>query len=223
MATSTTQTGSARKTSASDRTGLKAGFVSRMIALIIDVVIILIAASVTYTFIKGTLTLMRIDIVDCKQYMPVIGWRALPESLCEVSRYVLAFSLTMLGPLYFVILWLFAGRTIGMGIFGLRVVKVSGKGLRIGAALMRLLGYAVCVATLGLGFLWAIVDKDRQGLHDKIARTYVIYWTGVVKHSLPPPTAALGAAAHQSMDGVSASSLNESAVVAPAQPSESEL
>jgi uncharacterized RDD family membrane protein YckC len=27
---------------------------------------------------------------------------------------------------------------------------------------------------LGIGWLWAFFDKDRQGLHDKLAGTYVV-------------------------------------------------
>ncbi|MFQ5987264.1 MAG: RDD family protein [Dehalococcoidia bacterium] len=39
---------------------------------------------------------------------------------------------------------------------------------------MRYLGYIVCALTLGIGFLIIAFDDRKQGLHDKIANTYVI-------------------------------------------------
>ena len=42
-------------------------------------------------------------------------------------------------------------------------------------AAARLFGYLVCVLSLGLGFLWVLVDSRRQGWHDKLANTVVVY------------------------------------------------
>jgi uncharacterized RDD family membrane protein YckC len=41
-------------------------------------------------------------------------------------------------------------------------------------SLVRVLAYSVS-AILLLGFLWIAVDRRRQGFHDKIAHTFVIY------------------------------------------------
>ena len=217
MASASKQTAMAPNASDMDRTGLKAGFVSRSVALIIDIVIILLLASATYLFIQGTLTLMRVDLSTCTRFVPIAGWRSLVENLCRISRFVLLATIFSIGPLYFVLLWLFAGRTVGMGICGLRVVRTNGKSLNLVTALARLLGYMVCVLTLGLGFLWALIDMDRQGLHDKIARTYIIYWSGVVKHAHPPPTVAVGGAAQQVASMFSSAQGSDSAL-APTPP-----
>lgn len=50
----------------------------------------------------------------------------------------------------------------------------SGQPLRLKQAIVRYLGYFVSALPLGLGFLWILWDKRRQGWHDKIARTVVI-------------------------------------------------
>jgi uncharacterized RDD family membrane protein YckC len=55
-----------------------------------------------------------------------------------------------------------------------RVVTVNGERIRIWPAVRRWLGYFVS-AILFLGFLWVLVDDRRQGFHDKMAGTVVIY------------------------------------------------
>jgi hypothetical protein len=42
-------------------------------------------------------------------------------------------------------------------------------------AVIRFVGYFASLATVGLGFLWVLIDDRRQGLHDKMARTVVVY------------------------------------------------
>jgi uncharacterized RDD family membrane protein YckC len=54
-------------------------------------------------------------------------------------------------------------------------VTTQGRRVPIWRAVLRLAGYVISFATLFLGFLWIVVDNHRQGLHDKIAGTYVIY------------------------------------------------
>jgi uncharacterized RDD family membrane protein YckC len=41
--------------------------------------------------------------------------------------------------------------------------------------ILRFLGYFVSAFPLYLGFLWAALDRRKQGWHDKIARTIVIH------------------------------------------------
>lgn len=77
----------------------------------------------------------------------------------------------------FVYLWIGnAGwRTMGKGLTGVRVVrKDSGQPLGPWRGLLRTLGYIVSLVPLGVGFLWAIWDKDKQTWHDKIAGSVVV-------------------------------------------------
>jgi len=55
------------------------------------------------------------------------------------------------------------------------VVPVSGGRMTVGRAARRLIGVVACWLTLGLGFALVLVDDRRQGLHDKIAKTFVLY------------------------------------------------
>jgi uncharacterized RDD family membrane protein YckC len=66
------------------------------------------------------------------------------------------------------------GQTPGKMILDIRVVKTDGSALTNSNALVRYLGYLLNSVLLGIGWLWAFFDKDRQGLHDKLAGTYVV-------------------------------------------------
>ena len=67
-----------------------------------------------------------------------------------------------------------AGQTIGMALVRIRVI--SGRGRAPGAmrGLIRVLAFAVSVLPGGLGWLWAIFDREHRALHDHLAGTYVI-------------------------------------------------
>lgn len=69
----------------------------------------------------------------------------------------------------------FNGATLGKKILGMRVVTVDGGVPDIKTLLMRyLLGYLVSGIIFYIGFIMIGFDANKQGLHDKIARTYVV-------------------------------------------------
>jgi uncharacterized RDD family membrane protein YckC len=68
-----------------------------------------------------------------------------------------------------------AGFTPGKGLLGLRIVRTDGQRVKLGAAVLRFIGYWLSALVLFLGFIWIIVDRRRQGWHDKLGRTVVIY------------------------------------------------
>jgi hypothetical protein len=64
---------------------------------------------------------------------------------------------------------------VGKMTVGIKVVGADGQPPTGGRALLRYVGYALSGLVLSLGFLWVIFDRKRQGWHDKIAGTYVVY------------------------------------------------
>ncbi len=78
----------------------------------------------------------------------------------------------------FLYYWLFTGlkgQTLGKMALGIKVVDENGNIPGLGKAAMReIVGKFVCILTLGIGYLMIAWDKKKQGLHDKIAETYVI-------------------------------------------------
>jgi len=65
--------------------------------------------------------------------------------------------------------------TPGKMLFGLKIVDVkTNKPPSLGQYIVRYAAYLVSFSLCLLGFLWIIIDKRKQGLHDKIAGTSVV-------------------------------------------------
>jgi uncharacterized RDD family membrane protein YckC len=75
---------------------------------------------------------------------------------------------------YFIGMWAWKGQTLGQMIVNVKVIRIDGKPVDLRTSAIRFIGYLICGLTLGLGFLVIAFDKNKQGLHDKLAETYVI-------------------------------------------------
>jgi len=74
---------------------------------------------------------------------------------------------------YFLWCWLNGGQTLPMKTWKLRVVDESGRPVRPLQAVLRYLAAWPSILLLGIGLLWALFDKDKQFLHDRIAGTRI--------------------------------------------------
>jgi uncharacterized RDD family membrane protein YckC len=75
---------------------------------------------------------------------------------------------------YGAVMWALKGTTIGGSICGLHLVRLDGKPVDWGTAIMRALGCFLSLVVGGLGFIWIAFDKDQQAWHDKVAGTVVV-------------------------------------------------
>ena len=77
---------------------------------------------------------------------------------------------------YFVIPTAFWGRTAGKWALGMVVVDETGYLLGPVIAIPREIAFKVIASSLLLvGIAWIAIDPKRQGMHDKLANTYVVY------------------------------------------------
>lgn len=76
--------------------------------------------------------------------------------------------------IYFVWCWLNGGQTLPMKTWKLRVVNEDGNPLRPAQAILRYLAAWPSILLLGIGIFWAMFDKDKQFLHDRIAGTKIV-------------------------------------------------
>jgi uncharacterized RDD family membrane protein YckC len=78
--------------------------------------------------------------------------------------------------IYFVIFWshLGGGRTLGMRLLGLRVMREDGSPVGVFDALVRWIGLWISFAFCFIGVLWVAGDARKQGWHDKMAHTLVV-------------------------------------------------
>ena len=82
---------------------------------------------------------------------------------------------TIISIAYYVYFWTSTGQTPGHQVLHLRVVRTDGSPIDIGTAIIRYVGYVISIIPLGLGFMWAGWDSQKQGWHDKLAGTYVVH------------------------------------------------
>lgn len=67
------------------------------------------------------------------------------------------------------------GTTPGKHALNMVVVKENGEPAGFGTMLVReWIGKLISGLVFSLGYLWILIDKDRQGWHDKLASTYVV-------------------------------------------------
>jgi len=82
--------------------------------------------------------------------------------------------LGILGFLYFFLFTALRGQTFGKHLMRVRVIDAYGERPSLWRALVRTLAYVPSLVLLGLGFLWIGFDREKRGLHDWIADTYVV-------------------------------------------------
>ena len=76
---------------------------------------------------------------------------------------------------YFGYSWAASGRSFGMAVLGIRVVRADGRALEPRQGVVRALVFPLSFLLCGLGFLGIIVQREHRALHDLIAGTAVIY------------------------------------------------
>jgi uncharacterized RDD family membrane protein YckC len=132
-----------------------AGFWIRLLASIIDTVVLtIILAPIVYT-IYGRQYLTSTELVK------------------GPADFLISY---VLPALLVILLWITVRGTPGKLICGLRVVDArTGGKLDLLQATVRYLGYFVSMLALFLGFIWVAIDKRKQGFHDKMAGTLVIW------------------------------------------------
>ena len=79
------------------------------------------------------------------------------------------------------------GRTVAMGLIGLRIVSADGSALREPTALLRTFLLPLSTVPFGAGFLVILFDRYRRPLHDRLARTAVVYDWGSRTARMPSP------------------------------------
>src|SRR5271154_2205185 len=76
--------------------------------------------------------------------------------------------------IYGAIMWKIKGTTVGGILCNLQIVRLDGRPIDWGTAIVRALSCFLSLVVLGLGFIWIAFDSEKQAWHDKIAGTVVV-------------------------------------------------
>ena len=147
------------------------GFWIRWLANVIDSAILYLSAlivSVIVTTIESALGWIQSSTTFNPQ-APAIT----PAGLVVGLALLLVLLMWIVG--YYVYCWSI-GSTLGMKLLRLRVADADTfQPIGIGRALLRYLGFIVAGLVCYLGLIWAAFDDRKQGWHDKLANTVVIW------------------------------------------------
>ena len=144
--------------------GRYAGFITRLAAFVIDRAITAIISFLAVAAVHWTLGAFRINEL-------LFGFDDIP---LHVASAFSAGVYLFISVTYDISFWMLIGQTPGKKLMGVRIVRADGERLRLGNAIRRELAYVVS-GILFLGYLWILFDNRRQGFHDRLAGTIVVY------------------------------------------------
>jgi uncharacterized RDD family membrane protein YckC len=128
-------------------TGAKAGFWIRVVAFIIDSILVGVINAIIATILNSSTT-----------------GRSGIQTLLGIIYFTYFWSSSSPWP----------GQTVGDKLLSLRVIRTDGSDLTIVQALIRYVGLFISFIVIFIGVIWVAFDPNKQGWHDKIAGTYVV-------------------------------------------------
>jgi len=135
--------------------GARAGFVSRMLANVIDFIGLFVALVIEYLCVAAAVFL----------------WNPRSFSFPAPSLIVAIVVGSVTSWIYFAVCWMTTGRTYGDFVLGLRVI--DRKGRRVHAARASARAAACVVAPIGI--VWVGIDRRSRSVQDILCGTVVIY------------------------------------------------
>lgn len=141
----------------------KASFFGRLVAYILDGLIMSIIGLIGGLVIWGLFSLMGNSDSDFLVILAIM------------LSCVLVIIILLIQFVYFGYFWSTSGQSLGMKLLNMKVVRQDGGELSfLRAGLRGSLGYWISSLVFNLGFLWAAFDQEKETWHDKIFETWVV-------------------------------------------------
>jgi uncharacterized RDD family membrane protein YckC len=144
--------------SPSARVGSYAGPATRLAAWIVD----LFVSHAMFAGLTLTISVMVAVFTGKTLHVQVPGDVGVPADLIWLY-------------LYFFVSWATVGKTPGMTLVGLKVVRRDETKLSPARAAVRTLVFPLSFILLGLGFIGVVIGKERRALQDVAADSIVVY------------------------------------------------
>jgi len=134
------------------------GFWKRLVAFLIDV------------FILTVITVPLLLAIYGRSYIKLAQEGG---GIAGVWDFLIQYVLPTIAVIVF---WRYRGATPGKMAISAKIVDAkTGGPASTGRLVVRYFAYLVSMLPLFLGFVWIAIDKRKQGFHDKIAGTLVVY------------------------------------------------
>lgn len=118
--------------------------------------------------------IVLIAILFCAAILPTVIMVSLGNAMQEESmvfRLANGIYLLLVAFAFYGGFWTHGGQTIGMRAWHIRLVRSDGDAVRWRDAAARFSAAIVSWAVLGLGFLWALIDREGLTWHDRWSAT----------------------------------------------------
>ncbi len=116
-----------------------------------------------------SLLLFAVLVLASFVYVPFFGSPDTPFRKAIFQLFLLAVI-----AIYFITFWTGKGQTLAMKTWRIRLIDSNGSPLTLQLAVLRFALALAGLACFGISFLWAIVDRDRQFLHDRLCGTRLV-------------------------------------------------
>ena len=141
-----------------------ASFGRRAGGYVVDVIIIALVATIPASIVAAAISPPDFGFPQSDQQNDA-------ETLARIW-YVVT---TLIVSVSYIVLFNALGGTLGKRVLGMRLEKVdTGENIGYGAAIVRFVVSIASGLALGIGYLWAVSDEDKQTWHDKAAMSVVM-------------------------------------------------
>ena len=138
--------------------GHYAGSVSRLVAFVVDLVL--------------SIAVFELALAGISYIAQIVTGNAIGLHRSNIVVLVIFIAWEFV---YFGNAWASSGRTPGMALLGICVVRADGTVLSPRQGWLRALAFPLGFLTLGVGFIWIFVDRERRAVYDVIAGSTVVY------------------------------------------------
>jgi len=159
----------------------KGGFWIRLVAYLVDSIILSVVLGGIFYFvmfddlIASYTTMAQMQMGNFPSDDPAYMQQFMAETTAMYQKLMMWYAgLTILGLLYLIVPTAISGQTLGKKVCGIRVVSERERVGFLRAILRETVGKWISGMILGIGFLMVAFHKEKRGLHDLIAGTWVV-------------------------------------------------
>lgn len=91
-----------------------------------------------------------------------------------LARFLMQLYLLLVIAAFYLYFWTHGGQTLGMRAWRFRVIRDDGQNVNASDALKRLAWATLSLLPAGIGFWWALIDRDRLSWHDRRSGTRLV-------------------------------------------------